>query len=86
MQQDCIELILKHGLEDKEDLKWFLERSFWSEFGRRTLTIKMPVAEEEQEQPAPAPWEVLKQVLVKALERHPEARDEVVAALEGLSQ
>lgn len=85
--QDGIEAILKAGAKDVEHWKWFLERSFWQLFARRTIAVgTLTESEKQPEAQPPAPWDVIKSILVKALERHPEAREEVVAALEAMSQ
>jgi transposase len=86
VQQVCIDIILTDAPSNPESAKWFLERSFWTEWGRRSFSLssKIPIAEDEEEDKAPS-ISATKAALLSLVEEHPEIREELAQRLEALS-
>jgi hypothetical protein len=87
VQQVCIDIVLNDAPKNPESAKWFLERSFWSEWGRKSFSMSSKIAApEEEEEPDRAPsLAAQKAVLLQLVEDHPEIREELAQRLEALS-
>ncbi len=81
VQQVCIEYLLNNKDPEKlnENMKWFLERSFFAEYGRKSFSMSSKIAApEEEEEPDRAPsLAAQKAVLLQLVEDHPEIREEL---------
>jgi hypothetical protein len=85
VQQVCISIILNDAPKNPESAKWFLERSFWTEWGKRSISLSSKLeSPEEEDDKAPAP-NAIKAVLLSLVEAHPEIREELAQRLEALS-
>lgn len=87
VQQDAIEIVLKDALVNAESAKWFLERSFFTEWGRRSYSVSQKIVEdhdEPEEESAPNKA-TIKDVLFSLVDDHPEIRADLAKRLEALS-